>query len=103
MSVTVVATMFPVPEHRAEVVAVLEKTIVDVHAHDDGCLLYALQEGDDRLVMIEKWSDAAALETHGKGPAIAELTRALSGKLTRPMDLQVLRPHPAGTPEQGQL
>jgi len=103
MSVTVVATLFPVPEHRAEVVAALEKTIAEVHAHDDGCLLYALQEGDDRLVMIEKWSDAAALDTHGRGPALADLNGALDGKLTGPVDVQVLRPHPAGTPEQGQL
>ena len=44
--VVVVATIRPLPEHRAEVIAAMEKVIADVHAHDDGCLLYALHEGD---------------------------------------------------------
>jgi quinol monooxygenase YgiN len=103
MSVTVVATFYPVPEQRAELVTVLEKVIAAVHAHDEGCLLYALQEGDDRLVMVEKWADAGALGAHSKGPALVELNAALEGKLTAPVDVQVLRPHPAGTDSQGQI
>ena len=103
MAVTVIATICPVPEHRAEVIAALEKAIADVHAQDEGCLLYALQEGDDRLIMVEKWSDAAALDAHSRGAAVLELNKALDGKLTTPTDVQVLSPHPAGTPEQGQL
>ncbi len=38
-AVVVVATLRPLPEHRAEVIAAMEKTIADVHAHDGGCLL----------------------------------------------------------------
>ena len=90
--VVVVATIRPLPEHRAEVIAAMEKVIADVHADDDGCLLYALHEGDDRLVMVEKWSSAEAL---------AELSQALAGRLEGDLDVQVLRPHPAGTPDQG--
>ena len=74
MSVVVVATIVPVPEHRAEVIAALEQTISAVHAEDEGCELYALRQGEDRLVMIEKWPD-----------------------------VQALQPHPAGTAEQGTL
>ena len=60
MSVTVVATVRPVPEHRDEVIAAFTEVIPAVHA-EEGCELYALHEGDDRLVMIEKWTSADAL------------------------------------------
>lgn len=102
MSVVVVATIHPQPEHRAEVVAALEKAIARVH-DEAGCELYALHEGDDRLVMIEKWADEAALRTHSAAPALAELGAALAGRLTQALDVQVLRPHPAGTGAQGAL
>lgn len=102
-AVVVVATIRPLPEHRAEVIAAMEKVIGDVHAHDDGCLLYALHEGDDRLVMVEKWASAEALAEHSRGAALAELNEALSGRLAGDLDVQILRPHPAGTPAQGAL
>ena len=99
--VVVIATIRPLPEYRAEVITAMEKAIADVHAHDDGCLLYALNEGDDRLVMVEKWSSAEALDKHSRGPALVELDQALSGRLAGGVDVQRLRPHPAGTPGQG--
>ena len=40
MSVIVVATVHPVPEHRAAVIAAFEDTIASVHAEDEGCQLY---------------------------------------------------------------
>jgi quinol monooxygenase YgiN len=100
-AVVVIATIRPLPEHRAEVIAAMEKTIVGVHAHDAGCVLYALHEGDDRLVMVEKWTSAEALAEHSRGPALAELNKALSGRLEGGLDVQILKPHPAGTPDQG--
>ena len=45
MSVIVVATAFPSPEHRAEVIAAFEAAIAQVHDEEPGCELYALQEG----------------------------------------------------------
>jgi quinol monooxygenase YgiN len=102
-AVVVVATIRPLPEHRAEVIAAMEKAIAGVHAHDDGCLLYALHEGDDRLVMVEKWTSAESLAEHSRGAALAELNQALSGRLAGQTDVQILRPHPAGTPAQGTL
>ncbi len=74
-----------------------------MHDHDDGCLLYALHEGDDRLVMVEKWASADALAEHSRGAALAELNQALSGRLEGRPDVQILQPHPAGTPAQGAL
>lgn len=102
-AVVVVATIRPRPEFRADVIAAMEKTIASVHASDDGCLLYALHEGGDRLVMVEKWASPEALAEHGGGPALAELNQALAGRTEGAIDVQVLQPHPAGTPEQGTL
>jgi quinol monooxygenase YgiN len=102
-AVVVVATIRPLPEHRAEVIAAFEKAIAAVHADDAGCLLYALHEADDRLVMIEKWASQDALDAHSRGTALAELGPALAGKTEGRSDIQVLCPRPAGTPEQGTL
>jgi quinol monooxygenase YgiN len=44
MSVVVVATVFPIPKHRAEVVAAFEEAITRVHG-EPGVELYALHEG----------------------------------------------------------
>jgi quinol monooxygenase YgiN len=103
MSVIIIATARPLPEYRDTVVATFEAAVASVHEHDDGCQLYALHEADDRLVMIEKWANKDALEAHSKGHAVADLGAALKGKLAGPLDVQVLRPHRAGTAEQGTL
>jgi quinol monooxygenase YgiN len=102
MSLVVVATIIPVPEHRDEVVAAFTATIARVHG-EDGCELYALHEGDDQLVMIEKWASQEALDTHSAGPALRELGGQLKGRIVGRPDVRVLRPHPAGTEEQGTL
>jgi quinol monooxygenase YgiN len=103
MPVVVVATIRPLPDHRAEVIAAIEATIPQVHAEDDGCLLYALHEGPDRLVMIEKWASGEALAIHSRGPALADLAKKLNGLVEGAPDVQVLQPFPAGTAEQGIL
>jgi quinol monooxygenase YgiN len=103
MSIVVVATAFPLPEHRDEVVAAFVDAIGDVHANDAGCELYALHEGADRVVMVEKWTSAEALATHSKGAALQKFGPRLAGKIIGEVDVQVLQPHPAGTAEQGTL
>jgi quinol monooxygenase YgiN len=102
MSVVVVATVYPLPEHRAEVIAAFEETIARVHT-EDGCELYALHEGADRLVMIEKWASGDALRVHGRAAALTELGPKLEGKLVSAPDVQVVQPHPAGTAALGAL
>jgi quinol monooxygenase YgiN len=102
MSVVVVVTAFPVPGHRAEVIAAFEAAIVQVH-HEPGVELYALHEGRDRLVMIEKYESEQARSEHRNGAALAGLQSALEGKLTSALDAQVLVPHPAGNAQKGAL
>ena len=102
MSIVVVVTAFPVPEHRAEVVAAFEAAITRVH-NEPGVELYALHEGPDRLVMIERYESAQARAEHRKGAALASLRSALEGKLSSDLDAQVLVPHPAGDARKGAL
>jgi quinol monooxygenase YgiN len=101
MSVVVV-TAFPVPDHRAEVVAAFEAAIARVH-DEPGVQLYALHEGQDRLVMIEKYESEQARSEHAKGAALADLRPALQGKLSSGLDAQVLVAHPAGNAQKGAL
>jgi len=102
MPVVVVATIVPVAEHRAEVIAAVQATIEQVHG-EDGCALYALHEAPDRLVMIEKWETPEALSVHSRGPALAALGPKLAGKVTAAPEVIVLQPLPAGEPAKGQL
>ena len=102
MTVVVVVTAFPIAEHRAEVVAAFEAAIARVH-DEPGVELYALHEGRDRLVMIEKYESEQARSEHGNGAALAHLRSALQGKLSSGLDAQVLVPHPAGNAQKGAL
>ena len=103
-AVIIVATAFPAPEHRAEAIAAFEAAIAQVHDEEPGCELYALHEGTDgRLVMIEKYTSQDAVAKHGAGSGLAGLRKALEGKLSAPLDVQILAPHPAGTPTKGAL
>jgi quinol monooxygenase YgiN len=100
MSVVVVATAYPLPEHRTEVITAFETAIARVH-DEPGVDLYALYEGQDRLVMIEKYESEETRSEHLKGPALADLRSALEGKLSSSLDVQVLVPHPAGNRLKG--
>ncbi len=102
MSVVVVATITPRPEHHDEVIAAFTAIIPQVHA-EDGCELYALHQTSDRLVMIEKWASREALDAHIRGAALAVLSPQLAGKTTGPAQVVVLDAVPAGEPAKGQL
>ena len=104
MSIVIVATAFPKPEYRDEVVAAFENAEEAVHAAEDGCLLYALHEAPNGdLVMIEKYTDQAAVDAHRSGSGLATLLADLKGKLAGPMDVKFLTPHPAGDAVKGAL
>jgi quinol monooxygenase YgiN len=102
MSVVLVATAFPLPEHRAEVIAACQVAITRIH-DEPGIELYALHEGPDRLVMIEKYESEQALSEHSNSAALADLLSALEGKLSRGLDVQALLPHPTGNAQKGAL
>ena len=87
--VVVVATIRPSPEHRDEVLAAFRDTIPAVH-REPGCILYALHEKSDRLVMIEQWASSEALAVHANAEALQALNPRLEGKLAERTDVQVL-------------
>jgi quinol monooxygenase YgiN len=100
--IVVVATIRPLPEHREGVVAAFRETVPAVH-REPGCILYALHEKADRLVMIEQWESSEALAVHAKAAALRALNRRLEGKLVEKTDVQVLNPVPVGSDELGRL
>ena len=102
MSVVVVATISPLPEHRDAVRQVLLDTIPRVH-DEPGCEFYALQEDGDEFVMLEKWASAEALQTHSTAAALADAGRAMAGKLKGAPDVRTLSAVPAGDPAKGAL
>jgi quinol monooxygenase YgiN len=95
MSVVVVATFYPVEGKREDVVAALEVAAQSAHA-EEGCELYSIHTAKDRVVLIEKYADMAALQSHGATPALAELTATIKELLVGDVDLQILRPSPTG-------
>jgi quinol monooxygenase YgiN len=102
MTVIVVATVTPMPEHRAEIISLFEATIAKVH-EQDGCELYAMNEDSETIVMIEKWTSAEDLQAHSDSDAIAEMNRQVEGKLAAKTEIKVYTPHPAGDDKKGQL
>jgi quinol monooxygenase YgiN len=58
----------------------LEVAITQVH-EEPGVELYALHEGRERLVMVEKYESEEARSEHAKGAALANQRSALEGML----------------------
>ncbi|SNS75252.1 Quinol monooxygenase YgiN [Geodermatophilus pulveris] len=103
MSVVVIASITPQPEHAQAVREAVLAAIPRVHA-EEGCERYALHEArDGALVMIEQWAGPEALAAHGKGEPFTELSRQLEGKLAGTPELQVLSAVPAGEEAKGAL
>jgi quinol monooxygenase YgiN len=101
--VVVIASMSPAEGRWDDVQAALSKAIEQTHEREPRVLRYAMHQGPDRLVMIEKYADEAALEAHTTSPALLELLDELNGALSAPMDVQVLTPVPAGDPAKGAI
>jgi quinol monooxygenase YgiN len=95
-----VATITPKDGQMDAVEAALKDLIPGVHT-EDGCELYALHRGRDRLVMVERWRDMAALGAHGAGENIAALNEKLAGLVAGPPDIQVLEAVPIGDSSKG--
>jgi quinol monooxygenase YgiN len=103
MSVVVVATITPRPEHRDEVIAAMKQAVPLVH-EEDGCELYALHADDEQLVMVERWTSREALTKHGTdSPGLRAFNAAIDGMLAAPAVVLRLDAIPAGDEVKGQL
>ena len=87
--IAVVATITAHPGQRHAVIDALRTAVTAVRL-EPGCEQYVLHEDIDqpnRLIMIERWSSAAALDAHGRGAALATLGQALKDRA----DLEVIK------------
>lgn len=102
MNVVVVATVRPRPEHHAAVLAAFREAVPSVH-DENGCLLYALHEKDDRLVIVEQWESQEALDVHSGGRVLQALGQKVAGTLAGDPEVVVLAPVPVGDAGKGRV
>lgn len=102
MSIVVIATITPRPEHRAAVFASIAESVPAIHA-ELGCEFYAVHDAGDSVVIIEQWSDRSTLAAHGTGEPVQKVHAALEGKLAKATTLVHATPLPAGSGEKGTL
>ena len=101
--VVVTAIFTPAEGQRDALVAALSTAIAEVH-EEEGCELYAIHDSPDgTIVMLEKWTSAAALDAHAAGEPVVRLNAAIEGLVAAPPVVTRLTPIPAGTPTQGAL
>ena len=100
MSVVVVATITPKPDHVDAVREAILAAVPKVH-DEPGCELYAVHEGSGEFVMVERWESPEALKVHGTAEALTTLGGELAGKLEGPPEVRRLRAVPAGDAGKG--
>ncbi|MDQ1531572.1 MAG: hypothetical protein QOE37_1677 [Microbacteriaceae bacterium] len=82
------------PEHSAELLERLVALARASHA-DPGCIVYRVfQDRDraDRFVLVEDWSDQAALEAHNAQPYVTQFLSAAGPLLVEPLGVTRLAP-----------
>ena len=100
MSVVVVATITPQPDHVDAVRDAILAAVPKVH-DEPGCELYAVHEGRGEFVMVERWESPQALKVHGTAEALTTLGGQLADKLDGPLDVRRLTAVPAGDATKG--
>ncbi len=85
MTLNVVAIIDAKPEYVTVVENALRDMLEPTRA-EQGCLQYELNRDLDnptRMIMIERWTNEAALERHTTTPHMARLRRAMDGRVER--------------------
>lgn len=101
--VVAIATLTPLPGKTDEVLAAMQDLVAQVHANEEGCLLYALHRHPDgeRLVMVEKYTGPEAVKAHRGSDHFKAAGAVLGGLLAAPPEVLGLEPVPAGDPAKG--
>lgn len=105
MAVVVVATFKVKPGQEGEGEAVLRRVIEQTHAHEPGCVLYALHRAVDdstRFVVVEKWESQQDLDAHFEQPYMGEIAAARD-LLAEPPSVWFTEPVAAGDPDKGAI
>ncbi|MCT8002704.1 antibiotic biosynthesis monooxygenase [Sphingomonas sanguinis] len=91
--VHVIARLVPRPDKAEELAGALLEMLDEVRA-EPGCLLYDAHESRDTpgvIVMVEAWADQAALDAHGRAPALTRLAARFDALLAEPPAVERLR------------
>ena len=97
----VVATITPKPDQVEAVREAILAAVPKVHAEPGE--LYAVHEGKDNFVMVERWASLDALKVHGTAEALTTLGGQLADKLDGPPDVRRLTAVPAGDAVKGAI
>lgn len=90
--VHLIATLTAKPGHGPALFAAMEEILAPVR-QEEGCIRYDLfadRDDPETAVMLEIWRDAAALEGHNNGAALAALGPKLAPILAQPVKLQFI-------------
>ncbi|WP_193107195.1 putative quinol monooxygenase [Brachybacterium sp. FME24] len=103
MSVVVTAVFYPKPGKKQELADAMQRGIAAVHG-EEGCELYSIHDAEDgTITMIEKWSSAEALDTHGDSDQVKILREDIADLVEKPGLVTRMTPIAAGTEAQGLL
>lgn len=103
--VVVVASFRVHPGRGEEAVAAFAPTIEQTHG-EEGCIAYALHRDvndPDVLVLVERWTDREALDSHLQQPYVARLGEVAGEFLVEPPTIHFLESVPVGDPDKGAL
>ncbi len=101
--IVAIATLTPLPGKTDELVTAMKDLIAQVHANEDGCLLYAMHRHPDgeRVVMVEKYTGPEAVKAHRGSEHVKAAGAALGALLAGPPEVLGLEPVPAGDATKG--
>ena len=106
MSEVVVVGSFRAVEGREAEALEAFKALVEPTHGEDGCILYALNQGVDdprRLAFIERWASREALDAHLKTPHIAAVLERAPELFGESGSITVYDAVPGGEEKKGSL
>ncbi len=91
---TIVATLYPKPEHRDAFLAAGREDAISSVRDEPGCVRFEVHENTDNpeeLVFIEWYHNEAAFDAHTKMPHFAAFFQAIDGKSAKPPQVLKLK------------
>jgi len=103
--IVAIATLTPLPGKTDELIAALTGLVEQVHANEEGCLLYAMHRHPDglRVVMVEKYTGKEAVRAHRASEHVRAAGATLGALLDGAPEVLGLEPLPAGDDAKGRV
>ncbi len=103
--VVAIATLTPLPGKTDELITAMTTLIEQVHANEEGCLLYAMHRHPDgeRLVMVEKYTGPDAVKAHRASEHFKAAGAAFASLLDGRPEVLALEPIPQGDRDKGRV